>query len=650
MIAQRYRTHLKRECPAINQCVTTAKTTDNLFIVTGDIEHNVTLYDEHLEKVQEIPFKGWIRCCEVYDIDNNGNHEIAIGSGDNSVRVFRYDEETGYSELWRYDFDNKVTTLSIGDINYDGRAEVIAGGWDNTLKVFDGLTGVLLWELDFDDWVTLCKVLDVNHDGLPEVVVGLKKGQLGIINGITGECLWDYQFDKRINSCDLVHLANNEFPHLIVGGDDSTLFIFDYNGNLVNNLETPDRILCISHGDINNDNYSEVLVTLADKRLYVYESEETGLPENTSLKLRWRATLGNVGTGLTITSHFRDNKPRIIVTGYSKDLRILEDFFYGSDKQMENSRHLAPKLSNHEEKLRELLGPDVDLEFYDNAESFFFPKKIDNINQLVPSNFKSKSESFTFMNLMEAYENKHLLDLQMDQFYQNSINNSKSMVIYPPQISDLGQIADYADQITVSTGLKKPTRAKVKPKPKATPVAASTSDRGTDLRDRFIGLVQSAGLISSKAKIQVLMEENGFTLTEFNQTFKLLKEKEGILKYSRSAPRGYSIESTESAIIDTELPVQTEGTITIETKSDAVKEKGLEPEPPTAKQAELDIPNEAYLDLIISHQPVSSKAKLLELAETININKKSAEALITKFKELGILNYSKSAPRGWSAK
>ncbi|TFG18898.1 MAG: hypothetical protein EU530_07790 [Promethearchaeota archaeon] len=646
MIAQRYRTHSKRECPAINQCVTTAKTNDNLFIVTGDIEHNVTLYNEYLEKVQEIPFKGWIRCCEVYDIDNNGNHEIAIGSGDNSVRVFRYDEDTGYSELWRYDFDNKVTTLSIGDINYDGRAEVIAGGWDNSLKVFDGLTGVLLWELDFDDWVTLAKVLDCNHDGLPEVVVGLKKGQLGVINGITGECLWDHQFEKRINSCDLVHLANNEFPHLLVGGDDSTLFIFDFDGNLVNTLETPDRILCISHGDINNDNYNEVLVTLADKRLYVYESEDNGLPENTSLKLRWRATLGNVGTGLTISKHFQDNIPRIIVTGYSKDLRILEDNFYGSDRHMESSRHLAPKLSNHEEKLRELLGPDVDLEFYDNSEAFFFPKKIDNINQLIPSNFKSKSESFTFMNLKEAYENKYLLDLQMDQIYQNSLISPKPMVMFPTHISNLSQISEYADQISVSTGIKKPSRAKASPKPKAKTVSSIATSSAIGNREKFIELVQKTGIISSKAKMQELIEQNGFTSAEFDETFKLLKDKEGILTYSKSTPRGYSIESVETVIIDTEIPLQSEGTITVVSKTPIVKEVPQ----PALEPADLSIPNEKFLNLVKENQPVSSKAKLLDLAESIDIDKKSAEALIDQLKELNVLIYSKSAPRGWSAK
>ncbi len=640
MIAQRYRTHLKKEVPAINQCVATAKTTDSLFIVTGDIEHNVTLYDDQLELVQQIPFKGWIRCCDVYDIDSNGNHEIAIGSGDNSVRVFRYEEESGYSELWRYDFNNKVTTISIGDINYDGRAEVIAGGWDNSLKVFDGLTGVLLWELDFDDWVTLAKILDVNHDGLPEVVVGLKKGQLGVINGITGECLWDYQFEKRINACDLVHLANNKYPHLVVGGDDSTLFLFDLDGNLVNKVETPDRILCISHGDINNDNYNEIFVTLADKRLYVYESEDTGLPENLSLKVRWKATLSNVGTGLTLSTHFPDNVPKIIVTGYTKDIRILEDNFFNSDKQMENGQHLPPSLTNHEEKLRDLLGSDVDLEFYNQEDAFFFPKKIETLNQLIPSNFESKSESYTFMNLKEVFENKYLLDRQVEQIQQYSSTKKKAMVVFPSHIYDLDQIEDYSSKIKLTAGKRKPV--KKKPKAKVTPSVGV--DASSDKREQFLDILHQAGLVSSKAKIQALMEDNGFSTAEFELIFKILKDKEGILIYSRSAPRGYSIKTVESAEITTKPPISAEN----EAPKPKPKLKEVKIKTPP-KEADISSSNEAFLNLVKENQPVSSKAKMLELAESINLDKSSAEKVIAQLKELGVLTYSKSSPRGWSA-
>ena len=69
----------------------------------------------------------------------------------------------------------------------------------------------------------------------------------------------------------------------------------------------------------------------------------------------------------------------------------------------------------------------------------------------------------------------------------------------------------------------------------------------------------------------------------------------------------------------------------------------------TPDETNLAIQNDEFLNLVKENQPVSSKAKLLELAATINIDKKSAESLITKLKERDVLHYSKSTPKGWSA-
>ena len=139
------------------------------------------------------------------------------------------------------------------------------------------------------------------------------------------------------------------------------------------------------------------------------------------------------------------------------------------------------------------------------------------------------------------------------------------------------------------------------------------------------------------------MEENGFTASEFEQTFKMLKEYEGILKYSRSTPRGYSIEVDGSVSIPTVEPA------TLEKEPPKPKSK---PKPqvskPVPEVTDIAQHNEAFLNLVKENQPVSSKAKLLELAETINIDKKSAEKIINLLKESGELKYSKSAPRGWS--
>jgi WD40 repeat protein len=279
---------------------------------------------------QEISFEGWVRCAITFDIDNDKNNEFAIGSGDNSLRIFKLGKDDKFEELWRFDFEKNVSAVAAGDINGDGRIEIIAGSWDQSLRVFDGLTGSFLWALEFPEWVTYLKVLDVNWDGFQEIVVGLKKGGFGIINGFTGECIWEYQFEKKINDCDLVYLANNEFPHLLVGGDEPNLYIFDYLGNLKAKIDVEDRILSIDKGDINGDCFNEIVIGLGDNKLLVLESppieeksDET--QENVQLRVRWKARLPNVATGIRVYDLYGDGVPRIIITGYFQEIKIWFD-------------------------------------------------------------------------------------------------------------------------------------------------------------------------------------------------------------------------------------------------------------------------------------------------------------------------------------
>ena len=149
MIAQRYRTVLTKECSSINhilEVVSVKGSADSPFLVTGGLEQKVQIFNVHLDLIQEIQFKGWIRCCTVTDLDGDGNKEFSIGSGDSTVRTFKYSsDDHQFFELWSYSFKNKVSSIASGDINNDGRVEIVAGSWDKTLKVFDGLTGNLLW-------------------------------------------------------------------------------------------------------------------------------------------------------------------------------------------------------------------------------------------------------------------------------------------------------------------------------------------------------------------------------------------------------------------------------------------------------------------------------------------------------------------------
>ncbi|MCP4760945.1 MAG: hypothetical protein GY870_04125, partial [archaeon] len=101
MIAQRYRTISIKETESINKCLDIALVNDVPYIITGGVENKLYIYNFDLELLQEIKFNGWIRSCSVVDLDNDLNQELIIGSGDNTLRVFKY-IDSQFEELWHY--------------------------------------------------------------------------------------------------------------------------------------------------------------------------------------------------------------------------------------------------------------------------------------------------------------------------------------------------------------------------------------------------------------------------------------------------------------------------------------------------------------------------------------------------------------------
>lgn len=778
MIAQRYRTILSKDTSSINNCIEIVYISSKPFIVTGGIEKKIYVYNTNLEIIQEIEFDGWIRAITVCDLDKNNNNEFAVASGDNTLRVFKYSNHS-YEEFWKKTFEKKVSAVGAGDINGDGRIEIIAGSWDNIIKVFDGLTGELLWELYFDDWITLIKIIDVNWDGIPEIVVGLKKGQFGVINGFTGECYWDYSFSKKINDCDQISLGNNEFPYLVLGGDDKFLYIFDHDGIMINDFKMEDRVLSISHGDINGDHLNEIILGLGNKKLVVYDSvlskskpnekqtmdstqdingeerskdsENQNISENhlsdstyeyplnfsrknVDLQFRWKASLSNAVTGIKVHDIFSDGIPDILITGYLKQIKVLQDAFFGQDPikiESENIRLRNASVINHEKTIKSLLGEEEyepELLFEDGF--FFFPEKISKLDDILDSGSIGSYSNQSFINIRKSLAKLPPIK-EYEGLVEELIVNLKENVDFKfsPIINDFNKREVLASQIDSLTSIieEKPIKKIVKPKikrevtvteipekeissgidaqsaiikflthsgnqPKKI-IISSLSQLGfnvTDLekgvkslkskniisysrqkpigyfitevmkeellaseipqeiskgktvkipkkerlkKDLFIQLLTEKKLVSTKAELEDLMINNGFTKSEFNIVSKILMS-ENILNYSRSKPRGYSIITGEKLKPSEIKPEE----IKIEEPISSVKPINEDIEKHRTK----------FIKLLKSAGVISSKAKLIEFMKTKGLDEPIIELLMNKLKEEGILIYSRKTPRGYS--
>jgi hypothetical protein len=660
MICQRYRTLIKKECPSINQCLKIATVAGKPYIITGGNEQKVYIYNINFEIIQTIDFDGWIRDCIVIDLDHDKNDEFAIASGDNTLRIFKF-TETKFAELWRYTFDKKVTAVAGGDINLDNRDEIIAGSWDGSVKVFDAISGTLLWELQFSDWITSLKILDTNWDGIPEIVLGLKKGQMGIINGTTGECYWDFLFPKRMNDCDLVVLSNNEYPHLLVGGDDNKLYCFDYMGNLIQIVNVDDRILTLTHGDIDGDGSNEVILGLANKHLVVYSSHDNtdsnhddticlanvgmvgNIEENTlqslmelnqlsesenlsdssssndniessinhsaldnpesaitegfkddiddqlykveivktdstdivSLKYRWKATLPNAATNICVYDLFQDHLPKIVLTGYFKELRVIEDIANKKKNEVQpifSSKLKNPSPKNQEKVIRELLDDEYDEKSINDMfikndwkqDFFFFPKKILKIEDIIfenasnqSENLKQDSKSIGGSKITEI-SNVSFIDLK-DYYkknqYQNSISVQMSQLFEKESIhSFIDNLNEIAVEIQIEIVAKKSTKKTTKKTSKKS--SKKTKEKFTeeiveDLSKELVEELPKVAIeISPELPIEIVAKKSS------KKTTKKTSKKSSKKTTKKSTEEPTEALSKESIEVSPEIPIE----------------------------------------------------------------------------------------------
>ncbi len=180
------------------------------------------------------------------DVNNDNYDDVVVGILEDEGRAEVYSGQDG-TLLYTFDGDDSgdwfgLGVAGAGDVNADGYDDVIIGAWldDNngaasgSAQVFSGADGSVLFTFDGNDagdrfGYAVNKAGDVNNDGYSDLIVGARQDEN---NGSETGSAWVFS-----------------------GKDGSTLYTFygdedrDYFGFSVS-----------SAGDINNDNYDDVIV------------------------------------------------------------------------------------------------------------------------------------------------------------------------------------------------------------------------------------------------------------------------------------------------------------------------------------------------------------------------------------------------------
>jgi hypothetical protein len=282
------------------------------------------------------------------DVDSDGTKEILWGAGGTSSGpdyLSVADPTTETIEWQNMDLDGPLSAVTVGDVDDDGRDEIImvsfssdSGYAEGIISIFDAQTHALEYQekLGITDWmgVRSVKIGDVDDDGHTEFVVttgNLYDGVIRVYDGVS-----------RALKRESAYYNGNYFSALAIGdvdGDGKTeivagqgmetsgasgVYLIVFNGNtLAEKWRSVDLgnswggVYDIKLADLNGDGHTEIIASLLDSRLIVYD----GVTHDQKLLLAYPAC------ALEVADIDNDGTPEILA-GRDDDGNI--DVFDGS--------------------------------------------------------------------------------------------------------------------------------------------------------------------------------------------------------------------------------------------------------------------------------------------------------------------------------
>ena len=614
MIVQYIHSVIRKKLPSVIRdiaVVTIGENEGDKYIAAANQDKNLYILTfDGLEEYQKIEFSQWVRSVTTADLTKNGNSEILVGLGDNTLRLLRFDEETRFfTEICSERFENFVNTCAIADLNGDSNLEIIAGSWDKTLRVFSykenknkadiefeneienpvenqieneienetenqneikneikneienenkpDEKGIFqeLWRKELPYAIQSIKVADVLWNNRMEIVVLYKNGGLTVLNSQNGAQIWEFSGEKALLACDVGILDSTGYPYIITGGNDKNLYFLDMYGNVIYKMPVENRITSLLIADVNGNSRNEVLVGIESKFLITFEFPDALLSQ---IRRRWRYRIHGVINRIITTDFTSDGENEIIFAGYDYAINIIKDLFFGT----------------------EILSPIPTAPFHP-----------------VPLEEESEEHAALF-----STGNDSVITLATDE-------------------SQAESSAANTDIISTSTG-------------NVTGIGADSSEIS---RSELIPTIfQDVEYFETKAKLLGAFASGGLDGKQANVFFNDLKAQ-GIIRYQRTSPRGYYLVSKkiqEKTKIETPIVEKTVEKLKV---SHPIKSKELEKS--ILDKAESILQSEGFFP---------TKAILFNTLRQNDIPEIEIAPIFDYFKSKMYLSYSRSTPRGYT--
>jgi len=283
----------------------------------------------------------YTRTTHAVDITQDGCEEILVGAGDGNFLVVKLvkgiDKLAG---IMNYKSKGKVLSVIAGDFTRDKNIELINGSEDKTLKIFENIDSKEpKYVLYYDSWVTASAL---GYLKLPEIdtpiyglLAGTKNGTLQLIQFKENkpDIVWQRELGSQINTIEVEDVSNDGYHEIVVGTDDSFIKIFNSEGEELKAIKIEEsRPISLKIIDIDADNAKEIIVGCADGSLYIYHNPKL---DSLDIELKWKTSASNSIKIVSSIVNPEDGIMNILFGGYDRSIRCISDCECGEKTPLE---------------------------------------------------------------------------------------------------------------------------------------------------------------------------------------------------------------------------------------------------------------------------------------------------------------------------
>lgn len=549
MINKHFNLNWMFECPDAILTLSILNCGKESFLVFGGHDKTLYLMDKDLNILDSITFDGWCRCTFPIDITGDGCDEILVGAGDGNFLVVKFVKGLNkLAGIMNYKTFGKVLCVTAGDFTRDGNIELIFGGEDKTLKIFENIDSKEpKFVFYYDSWVTACTLgylkLSKEEDPVYGLLVGTKSGFLQLIQAKDGkpDIIWQKNLGSQINVINIGDVTNDGYHEIVLGTDDSQLKILNPDGEELKIINFEEgRPISLKLEDIDGDNAREIIVGCADGSLRIYHNPKLN---SNDIELKWTTS---TSSSIKIVSMMKDPKEgltNILYGGYDRSIRCISDLECGEKAELDIPYNIVVSETQKTEekpKMEDLIKIET---VPTNIREYIFKLLIEKrIIQGIAKDLEKRG--YVLETIVEEFEK--MLSQKPDSYEKVTYSiwtlseekigkegvigapvSKTSKKIKPLVIEEVGQ----AKGASLIDALRKDNHEKE---------SEELSVTEKNLRTIIIHHLERNKLIPTKTKFVndiVILGYNEKTVEDLIEKLK----NEGILKYSRSEPKGWSL-------------------------------------------------------------------------------------------------------------